>query len=735
MKRCCKIFLVFSCIILLGYNQNLLAQDNNKPIKIGLALSGGGAKGFAHIGVLKVLEEAGIQVDVITGTSMGSIVGGFYAIGYTPQQLEEIALSRDWDDIFNSVPTNRSQPLIQKVQNDRLILSFPFNKGKIQLPQGLIGGQRIELFLDQFTLPYHDVRDFKKLPIPFGCIATNLATGEAVLLDHGLLPEAIQASIAIPSVFEPVKIGEQTYIDGGVARNIPVSDAKKIGADIVIASDVGEPVEPVDSLDTFVDILLQSVGFSMLQSDNIQKEEAALVIRPEISEYSSFDFDKAAELIKIGEEAARKALPKIKEIAQLQEPTQRNIPEPFSTLPNKILIDSIQINGTDEYLRRRFRTSLEIREGQYISVNQLKSQMDAAYTSGSFDSMNYRLLSSANSEGHTLSITISREKKNEVGFGARYDSQYKSSLLFSGTFNDVFTSGDALFSDLRLGEQLRLKGNYYLPYSLFPASGLNLELQAIRTPINIYGGGQVLSSLDLETISLDISSGIEFLRSISLTAGIHAEAFNINQAIGEALLFENVNGILSARMELHADSFDRTYFPSKGTRFLIRHELSDKLWGSGRTFSQLIGDWETRIPLFSTFSLMTRATAGRNYASSLNLPLHYQFFSGGAIPVAIFSERQYPLFGYEVQRLRGQNLRRLEIGAQLKILKNTFLQFKWNTADISNDWTWNITPSDFNSGFGLVGGTQTIIGPIKLIVTTQDFEKGYTVRLSAGHTF
>ena len=735
MIRCFKISLAFLCITLFAFDGSLFAQTEDKPIKIGVALSGGGAKGFAHIGVLKVLEEAGIQADVVTGTSMGSIVGGFYAMGYTPKQLEEIALSRDWDELFNNIPAARSQPLIQKVQSDRLILSFPFDKGKIQLPQGLIGGQKIEFFLDQYTLPFHDVKDFTKLPIPFGCIATNLATGEPVLLDHGFLPEAIHASIAIPSVFQPAKIGDDTYIDGGVTRNIPVMDAKKLGADIVIASDVGEPVEPVDSLDTFVDILLQSVGFSMRKSDSLQKGEAALVIRPKISEYSSFDFDKAKELIKIGEEAARKALPQIKKLAALKQTPPKKFPDPSSILPKKVLIDEIQISSSKQYLKRRLSSSLEIRKGELISLEKLKIQMEQASNSGRFDDLNYRLIPSELSDGYKLFITISENKQNQVGFGARYDSQYKSSLLFSGTFNDVFTSGDALFSDLRLGEQLRLKGSYYLPYSLFPATGLNIDLQAVRIPINIFAGGQVLSSLDLETISFDISSGIEFFRSLSLTAGIHAEAFNINQAIGEALLFENVNGLLSIRTELYGDSFNRTYFPSKGTSIFIRSEFSDTRWGSGRSFSQHLADWEFRIPTFSALSLIGRVTTGRSFSSNLNLPLHYQFFSGGAIPVSIFPERQYPLYGYNVQRLRGENLKRLELGAQLKFLKNTFLRFDWNTASISNKWSWDIKPSNFNSGFGITAATRTIIGPVKIILTTQDFQEGYTVRLSAGHTF
>jgi len=205
-----------------------IQNEDQKPVKIGLALSGGGAKGFAHIGVLKVLEKAGIVVDVVSGTSMGAVIGGLYSISYTPAQLEDIALNNDWNELFNESPSRRFQSMIQKVQNNRLILSVPYRNGNIGLPRGLIDGQKIGLLLNQLTLSYHNVVDFRDLPIPFACVATNLNTGEGVRLESGYLPEAIRASIAIPSIFQPVTIDSTIYIDGGIARNIPASDARAL---------------------------------------------------------------------------------------------------------------------------------------------------------------------------------------------------------------------------------------------------------------------------------------------------------------------------------------------------------------------------------------------------------------------------------------------------------------------------------------------------------------------------
>ncbi len=727
---------VLSCCLFFGMISHIQAQEiqneDQKPVKIGLALSGGGAKGFAHIGVLKVLEKAGIVVDVVSGTSMGAVIGGLYSIGYTPAQLEDIALNNDWNELFNESPSRRFQSMIQKVQNNRLILSVPYRNGNIGLPRGLIDGQKIGLLLNQLTLSYHNVVDFRDLPIPFACVATNLNTGEGVRLESGYLPEAIRASIAIPSIFQPVTIDSTIYIDGGIARNIPASDARALGANFVISSDVGEPIEPADSLHTFVDVLIQSVGFGRKKSDKEQIRETDLLIQPDISNYSTFDFDKAAELIEIGEEAARKMLSRLQ---ALGDSRSKSTKKSFSEVQDSIVISKINIEGANDYLRKSLKTSLTIKESESLSVRKLSEEMEKIYSSGHIDSLSYRVSPDPHASGSILTIRISAAKSNTIGFGARYDSQYKASLLFNGSFNKIFTEGDALVTDLRLGEQLQLRTSYALPYTLYPESGLNVQAQAIRTTVDIFQENKIISSINVESITLDVQTGVELFRNVAIATGIHTEVYNINQAIGEVFLFDNVDGLLTTQFFLYGDSFDRAYFPSKGNKLLIRSEFSDTRWGSGLTFAQHIGNWEFRLPLTPDVSLLSRLTAGRTFAGEQVLPLHYQFYSGGAIPISIFAERQYPLLGYEVQELRGDNLRAVETGVQFQIRKNAFLQLKWNAASVSDDWEWAIASSDFKSGIGVSAGGKTLIGPIELTVMTQDFGGPYALRINVGHTF
>ncbi len=210
--------------------------------KIGLALSGGGAKGFAHVGVIKVLEEIGLPIDFITGTSMGSIIGGLYAIGYSVGELEELVTATDWNDLFRDRVRRRDLAIESKMLDGRYMLSLPLNGLAPGLPTGLIAGQKISKLFERLTLPYHDVSDFRQFPIPFACVATDIVTGEVVVLDHGYLPEAMRASMSIPSVFTPVEIDDHLLVDGMLVRNFPVEEVRALGADIIIGVDVGAGV-------------------------------------------------------------------------------------------------------------------------------------------------------------------------------------------------------------------------------------------------------------------------------------------------------------------------------------------------------------------------------------------------------------------------------------------------------------------------------------------------------------
>ncbi|MBN1534412.1 MAG: patatin-like phospholipase family protein, partial [Spirochaetes bacterium] len=295
----------------------ILAQQKagTRP-KVGLVLSGGGAKGIAHVGVLKVLEEAGVKVDYIAGTSMGSIVGGFYAIGYDAKSLEKFALEEPWDELLSDEMSLRNIPIEEKNDESKYILSFALKGFGFELPKGVIKGQKLMTRLSILTLPYHQVQDFNKLPIPFRCVATDIETGEAVVFDRGFLPKALRASMSIPSALTPVEIDGRLLVDGGVVRNFPVSDVRAMGADIVIGVDVGAPLYKKEEITSLAEILEQSISFLNDISTKQERKKCDILILPDIRGLGVTDFAKAKDIIKRGEDAARSVYPQLKKLAE-----------------------------------------------------------------------------------------------------------------------------------------------------------------------------------------------------------------------------------------------------------------------------------------------------------------------------------------------------------------------------------------------------------------------------------
>ncbi|MGE5173970.1 MAG: patatin-like phospholipase family protein [Betaproteobacteria bacterium] len=284
--------------------------------RLGLALAGGGARAAASIGVLKVLSKEGIPVSFIAGTSMGAGVGGLYAAGYSPDEIERIFLVNDWNSIFTDTPSHAFLTQEQKEAGSRHLLEFTFYRGKFQPPSGLTAGQKLMNLLAAKTLAatFQADLDFDRLPVPFRAVATDIENGEEVVLNHGLLHEAIRASTAIPLVFQPVEFQGRLLVDGGLVDNLPVDVVKSMGADVVIAVDSSTKLEKKEQLTSFIEIMSQAISLQVRRKSEQQAAHADLVITPDTSDYSFMDFPSTGDIIRKGEEAARAALPRIREI-------------------------------------------------------------------------------------------------------------------------------------------------------------------------------------------------------------------------------------------------------------------------------------------------------------------------------------------------------------------------------------------------------------------------------------
>jgi len=710
-------------------------RETEAPRKIGVALSAGGAKGFAHIGVLKVLDEENIPIHIVTGSSMGAVIGGLYSAGYTPAQIEEIAVNADWQALFNDNLKPSSRDLSTFISTrDTYMLSFPILDGLPQLPAGLVRGQNLSMLLYRLLLPFHDVSDFSELPISFGAVATNLSTGEPRRFETGYLPEVIRASAAIPSIFKPVSIDGELYIDGGVIRSIPAEDARAMGADIVLVSDVGEPVKPLEDLDTFVDILFQSVGFHLVKSDSAQIELADFYLRPDMENFTSFSYEEVEALIESGEEAARAMMPRIKAMLDSVKTADRKDKPEIADRKREINVTNVEYRNIDRRLLNQARIIFDINPPEKIAYSEIERKINRLYATGHFSLISYRVQDDPTSAGgKNLTVSFSDNEPDRLGFSMRYDSRYKASLLFGIQSRNIFGLGDQLRSNLRLGEVLGVGTHYEAPISLAPAISAEADLNLHRSPIDYYDSGQQLATIEIDRAEFVPSLSIRLFNYLELNTGLKAEYYELNEAIGNNVLLADRQFLFTAVGSLEFNNLNRPYFSTRGLKLKVTGEASDKRYLSEATFSQLFGKLDAAIPLYDGLVLQTQAMAGQS--STSNLPLHYRFYQGGLTENPLFTDRHGLLWGYAVQQLSGSSLAAVRGALQVHLGSDIYLQGGWNAAHLSDSGTWNPDNFDWTQGYGISLGALTLIGPINFSLSTPDFKNNYAFKVEVGYNF
>ena len=380
-----KLSIIF---ILLLSSFSLFAQSQYKRPKIGLVLSGGGAKGFAHIGVLKVLEEAGIQIDYIGGTSMGAVIGGLYASGYTATQIDSIFQKTNFDELINDYIPRASKNFYEKRNDELYAFVLPFNKFRVGIPEALSKGMYNFNLLTRLTRNVKDVKDFNQLPIPFLCIATDIESGEQVLLNKGNLAQAMLASSAFPSLFSPVEIDGKLLIDGGVVNNYPVDEVLKLGADIIIGVDVQDGLKDRTLLRDATKILVQISNLNMIDRMRENVKKTTFYIKPDIKEYGVISFDKGREIITKGEEATFAIYEKLKKL--VPENNAYHKPK-LQIVSDSIFVSEVKVNELKNFTKAYVKGKLRFKEGTKITNEKLQSGINNIKATQNFSAINYTL--------------------------------------------------------------------------------------------------------------------------------------------------------------------------------------------------------------------------------------------------------------------------------------------------------------------------------------------------------
>lgn len=729
MRFCLFIFISLSFGI-------LSAQQSQRP-KVGVVLSGGGAKGYAHIGALKVIEEAGVKIDYIGGTSIGAIVGGLYASGYSADELEEIMYQLDLNQMILNEKSRRELPFFDKSYREKYILELPFDNFKLGFPNAISSGQGTADELTYLFRHVHDVNKFNELPIPFVCVATKLSNGESVVFREGFLPQVVMASGAYPTLLEPVYINGEMYIDGGVRNNYPVQEVLDMGADIVIGIDLQEGLLEADQLNSATKVIEQIISYGIAEKSQQQSELVDLSIKPDLKGFSVTSFDHKSQIINAGTKAAEDVFSELQKIAGLQG----NLPLHHKPIESSeyVLITDLEINGLETYNRSYVKGKLGINPPHLVSYTNIRDGIKSLYSSGNFSKVYYRI--KENDKGHQTLYLFIREKptKQSLKFGLHYDDLFKTGLLVNFTSKHVLFTNSVLSADVVLGDFPRYELNYYIDNGVYPSFGLYSGFKQFDADAQVQNFTESYYDISLDyqfnefTNQLYIQSTL--LEKYALGGGLEHKYLDIktnnlptsdpNQRIENSYF-------LSAYGYLRADNLDNPNFPRNGLKFngLFKYLFSSNADEFNET-SMVSVDFEGNKSLNRWLSIKAFGEFG-TYLSNFPPPSQ-KFVLGGYVEQKFMNYSRF--YGLPFLSASGDNLMVLGSKVQAKFLRNHYLSGFINVANVENDFDdLNLLNYQY-VGYGLGYGYDSPLGPIIGLWTYSPYTKSGLFNVSLGFWF
>lgn len=627
-------------------------QGKRRPV-IGLVLSGGGALGATHIGVLKVLEELKVPVDIVTGTSMGSIVGGLYALGLDAHELDRLVTSIDWGQTFKDSPPRGSLPIRRKQEDYGFLLDLKvgIKDGSLQIPPGIIQGQRLTLMLRDLTTRAHSISDFDKLPVRYRAVAADLETGKAVVLKGGNLATAMRASMSVPGFFPPVEIDGKLLVDGGVANNLPVDVARAMGAEVLIVVDIPTVLKKREQLKSSVDIAGQML--SVLIQQNSLSQIASLgpqdvLIQPDLGSRGSADFDKIAEMIPPGEAAARKQTAKLKALALAPERYLAERAARGKETEETPVISFIEFDNRTKLADARLRAGIRQKVGQPLDPRQVEKDFTDLYGTGLFEQIDYTLVDRNGQTGMVVKATEKAWAKDYLRLGLALDSDFAGDSTYmlgvGFTLTALNAYGAEWRNELAFGSTQRVFTEFYQP--LQPETGFYVLPGAtyLRTDVRGYGRDGTNSTYRTTVGEASFNVGYEVGTDLDIRLGLRFGAGDVDLRTGKnGGVDTGAFRIGSADMRLVSDTLDDTQFPNEGHLVVVNTGLSRTGLGADENYLKLEG---TALKAF-TFGQNT-VLFGLHGGTAVDgdLPVHDRFQLGGL----------FNLSGYSSDELSTQNM-------------------------------------------------------------------------------
>lgn len=792
MEKFAKIILA---VFLLLISNTAFSRDtttvNSRP-KVGLVLSGGGAKGAAHIGVLQYIEEAGIPIDYIAGTSMGSIVGGMYALGYSSDEIRDIISSVDWDRLISNNVDRRKISFNQKSDRNTHVINVPFsletNSEELQsrsfrnsLPKGLVSGDNLINLFNSLSVGYSDPISFDELPIPFICIATNMINGEAEVLDKGEFSKSLRASMAIPILFDPIKMNNTLYVDGGLVSNFPVEQCRAMGADYIIGVSMSPGLE--ENPENLSSILSQVKQLKEVITDKDFDEyhqQCDIFISPDLRGVGmlSFDAESVARVTQSGYDAAQaqeanfQALKqKLNSQSEPQASASSGKKKAINIIHDKVRVSEIELIGIDKKVERWMRRACTVHVGDYIRKEDIDESVSIYYGTGGYDNITYTLHKDKTSpDGYILRFNFVEKSPHNFGLGFRFDSQDMLSVLLHLGINNNRISGFKADLDTKLGSNQWLNLNLSYGHLLYPK--INFGYRFRNSELDVYD----MDKLDMNEKFLQHKFRLylseNYSRTFSLGVGVEAELltpkkvmYSLYDAVD--MDYESVN-TLGSFAYLSYDNLNKSRFPTRGAKGRIDFTWKDGIFNGKNIetlhFGSLVFGFEGYIPiienrlvvipqLYGSFlfgeGAVNGAHEGWNPIFKGPVPT-YPYMNNiiGGTEMGRYIDHHLPFIGLNKISFAFNNIAIARADIRARLFKNHYLTAIANYGRSGIDFKnflkeretlqWS-EMYDYNAsnwiGAGVRYSIDTKIGPISIDVSSSNISRKVNLYFSMGHYF
>ena len=727
------------------------AQTKNERPRIGLTLSGGAAKGLAHIGILKAIDSAGLKIDYITGTSMGSVIGALYAIGYSADSIEKIAGKIDWDLLLSNQSSLRSLIMEEKEEYGKYAIELPWENGRFRLPSGVLEGQELWLKLAELFSPVANEKDFTKFNIPFKCIGTDVGSGEAVVMSRGEIVTAIRSSMAIPSVFTAIDYEGRKLVDGGIVRNFPVRDVKEMGADFIIGSNVASGLFPSKKALNALQILFQVAFFREAEDRKNEVPLCNIYIPIDLEKYTMGSFNQSTDIIQVGLEEGRKFYPGFKKIADSLDAIYGKQPFVKNRLPQKNSgqISAFEVQGLKQTTTDFFVHTIDFVTNKYYSAEELSRMVRKAFGTRYYSRIVYSLLPLDDGTKKII-FEVTENPLTFAKLGLHYNEFSGISIIANLTSRNFVLPNSRDLVTLNIGDNLRLRAEHLQYIGRLKNFAFILGLQTERLTFTTYNNFKEDGVYRQNYFNVDGRFQFSTNRHLTMGIGTRYEWIRYNPSITSSLELKGKNNFTTSFAFITHNSLDRSLYPKKGVKLEVEGDMVFKqdpdivlsLNGQPVSNTDSIGIFykpynratlsvESYTPLGNRYVFMMHAQTGINFA--YNQRIMNEFAIGG---LNSLFRNQVTFAGFKEGTFYTPSVASFQLGLRYQLFNNTYLIGRTNIlfSNFISKSSFFSNP-DFLSGHSITFAYNLALGPLELSAMYSDQSKQVRTYVNIGIPF